>query len=305
MQSHVVYVHGICRHQPGYSDPWWQALKPYAPGIADANHHEVLWSDLITTAAATAPISHSDRVTAAARDLLRPLADPHQPKLIDHVKDILADRAERQFLDASLKAAGAETPALVAMPGAVLTMETAGPRALVSIPGLECVDDFAQYLLDGDIRNQVIGRFHTVARPLLEGGARLEVISHSWGTVVAYEALRRLDGAGPGLPDRAVHTFFTVGSALSIGPVKRSLLPEAVDGRRPRLVQTWVNLNARFDIVGGNLRGNPFEVDYEYLDLKPTGCSSIIPNPACAHSSYFNPDNQAVNRDIFGKLIGS
>jgi metacaspase-1 len=234
---HVVYVHGICPHSPGYADPWWNALKPYVTDIPDKNHHEVLWSDLITGAAVVTSASHSERVTAAVRDLLRPRAGPYQPQLMDHVKDILADRAQRQFLDASLQTSTATTVAATQTPPAraVLTLETAGPRALVSIPGLECVDDFARYLLNGDVRNQVIDRFHAVARPLLEAGARLEVIGHSWGTVVAYEALRRLDGAGPELPDQAVHNFFTAGSALSIAPVKRSLLPEAVDGRRPRL----------------------------------------------------------------------
>jgi hypothetical protein len=303
--SHVVYVHGICPHSAGYSDPWWQALKPYVPGIPAENRHEVLWSDLITAAPAAAGTSHGERVAAAARELLRPLADPRQPKLIEHIKDILADRSQRLLLDASLRTSALEGPAApqAIPPRAALTMETAGPRALVSIPGLECVDDFAQYLLNADTRDQVIGRFNAVAQPLLAAGALLEVISHSWGTVVAYEALRRMDGAGQDFPDRGVHTFFTVGSALSIPPVKRSLLPEAVDGRRPRLVDSWVNLDARFDIVGGSLRGNPFEVDYEYLGLTPVGCSWFIPNPVCAHSSYFHPDNEAVNRDIFGKYI--
>jgi hypothetical protein len=280
-------------------------MKPFVPDIPDDNHHEVLWSDLIASSSAAVMPSHAERVTAAARELLRPVADPRQPKLMENVKDILADRAQRQFLDASLKTTAAEThvAGAPAPPRAVLTLETAGPRALVSIPGLECVDDFALYLLDDDVRNQVIDRFNAVSQPLLQAGARLEVISHSWGTVVAYEALRRMDDAGSGFPDRSVHTFFTVGSALSIPPVKRSLLPEAVDGSRPRLVQTWINLNARFDIVGGQLRGNPFEVDYEYLDLTPVGCSPFIPNPVCAHSSYFNPDNDPVNRDIFGQFI--
>jgi hypothetical protein len=64
-----------------------------------------------------------------------------------------------------------------------------------------------------------------------------------------------------------------------------------------------VNLDARFDIVGGHLRGNPFAVDYEYLDLAPIGCSPIVPNPWCAHGSYFNKDNIAVNQGIFGYFI--
>ena len=26
---HIVYVHGICRHDPGFSDGWWDALHPF------------------------------------------------------------------------------------------------------------------------------------------------------------------------------------------------------------------------------------------------------------------------------------
>jgi hypothetical protein len=280
-------------------------MKPYIGDLPDENHHEVLWSDVITPAAAEARAAALDRRSAAARELLRPMADVRRPVIAEHIKDILADRAQRQLITAALATSTVELSAdeSVPAPYAFSTAETAGLRAFVSIPSLECVDDFAQYLLDPNVRDQVLERFNTVAEPLLQAGALVEVISHSWGTVVAYEALRRMDSAGPDLPDGSVHTLFTVGSALSIPPVKRSLLPEAVDGQRPRVVQTWVNLNARFDIVGGHLRGNPFDVDAEYLDLPPVGCSLLIPNPTCAHSSYFHPDNTAVNRDIFGKYI--
>jgi hypothetical protein len=301
---HVVYIHGICRHGAGYSDPWWAALKPYVPDIPDDHRHEVIWSDLITTAAAAAPAVHAERAAAAARSLTQPFADPARPALAEHIKDILADRAQRQLMEASLRTAGPEAlGAAGPAPAAGATWETATPQAFLTIPGLECVDDFVQYLLNGDTRNEVMARFTDVVQPLVAAGQRVEVISHSWGTVVAYEALRRMDDMADEHPDRPVANFFTAGSALSILPVRRSLLPEAADGRRPRLVQVWVNLNARFDIVGGQLRGNPFEVDYEYLDLPPVGCSSLIPNPVCAHGSYFNPQNAVVNRDIFGRHI--
>jgi hypothetical protein len=299
--AHVVYVHGICAHAAGFSDPWWAALKPFVPDIPDENRHEVLWSDLIGAAAVAAPAAHAARLAAAAQALTQPFADPARPALAEHIKDILADRAQRQLIEASLHTARPEAfGAPAPPPAAVVSLESAAPLALVSIPGLECVDDFAQYLLDRATRDQVIARFTAVAQPLIAAGARLEVISHSWGTVVAYEALRLMDGSSNGQP---VHNLFTVGSALSIWPVRRSLLPEAADGRRPQRVQTWVNLNARFDIVGGHLRGSPFEVDFEYLDLTPVGCSGLIPSPVCAHSSYFNPQNTAVNRDIFAHHI--
>jgi hypothetical protein len=69
------------------------------------------------------------------------------------------------------------------------------------------------------------------------------------------------------------------------------------------VVSFWINLNAKFDIVGGYLRDNPFQVDYEYLNLAPVGCSTIIPNPVCAHGSYFTMANLTVNRDIFAQFV--
>jgi hypothetical protein len=172
---------------------------------------------------------------------------------------------------------------------------------LNDIPNKECIDDFMMYLFNDSVRQAVRQRFIDVVRPLLAAGQDVDVISHSWGTVVAYEALHTMDGQAEQLSGR-VRNLFTVGSALSISEVKRRLDPGA-SGQRPALVDHWVNLNARFDIVGGHLMGDPFAVDEEYLGLKPVGCRTFIPDPVCSHSSYFNADNLAVNRDIFGRLI--
>jgi hypothetical protein len=273
---HLVYIHGICRHVAGYSDPWWAALKPFVPDIADQNRHEVLWSDLITSAARTGLSRQADALTAAIQ-ALHPGVGIQQAAISAQIKDILADRAGRQLIEAGLRTAVAEGAAGEARtPHPILLLEIVGPRALLNIPSLECIDDFARYLLNPTTWDQVMGRFDAVVQPLLQAGVLVEVISHSWGTVVAYEALRRMDATAAQFPSRPVHTFFTLGSALSIPPVKRALLPGAVDGQRPALVQTWVNFNAHFDIVGGALRGDPFEVDYEYLGLAPVGCSAIF-----------------------------
>ena len=58
-------------------------------------------------------------------------------------------------------------------------------RALLGIPGLDCVDDFVKYLVSNRTRRKVIGEFTAVVEPLLEKGHEVEIISHSWGTVVA------------------------------------------------------------------------------------------------------------------------
>ena len=297
--KYVVYVHGICRHEAGYSIPWFSAMKPYVQDIPDANRREVLWSDIIHPQAVPA----LERAQVLSRETLA-LMHPGPPSgqeadVILQIKDVLADRAQRQYLEASVQSLARDSDAGAAP--SMTTLSTVAPQAMFGIPGLECIEDFGAYLLDRNIRDQVIARFHEVVRPLLEEGARLEVISHSWGTVVAYEALRLVDSEDVGAG--AVHTFFTVGSALAIPPVKRQLITEAIDGARPRRVQNWANLDAHFDIVGGPLQGVPFAVDHEYLGLTPVGCPSFIPNPACAHSSYFNVQNVAVNRDIFGHWI--
>jgi hypothetical protein len=296
--THVVYVHGICKHVAGFSDPWWAALKQFAPDLLDANRHEVVWSDIVEPDVAVTEIARVQRRAQEALALALPARVSGDAALAAQIKDILADRAARQFV----QAATGTTTQVGSVASIQPSMEAIAPQALFNIPGVECIDDFSSYLLNDEIRSQVIDRFNGVVQPLLRPGRRVHVISHSWGTVITYEALRGMDGDSS-FTDAAITTLFTVGSALAIAPVKRMLLPSAIDGRRPRVVQNWVNLNARFDIVGGQLRGNPFQVDSEFLELSPVGCNPIIPNPVCAHGSYFNAGNVPVNRDIFAQVI--
>ncbi len=226
-------------------------------------------------------------------------------ELVALIRDTLEDCAQRQLSERAVASTDQQRAIMetTTQSHPFLVTQPVPQAAFLGIPDLECIEDFTDYLLDDDIRNRVIERFNEVVKPLLRAGNSLEVISHSWGTVVAYEALRRMDRDGSDNLDQVVSNLFTVGSALAIPPVKRLLQRTARDGRKPRHVRTWINLNAHFDIVGGHLRGNPFEVDYEYLELPPVGCSPIIPNPTCAHGSYFQRANELVNRQIFGKWI--
>ena len=192
-----------------------------------------------------------------------------------------------------------------AQPGGHRGVETAttDPAAHVMF-FLDCVTDFVQYLEEPTIRQQVQGRFFEVVTPLLEAGAEIHVISHSWGTVVAYESLCMLETVTP-QPPGVIANLFLVGSALSLSPVRRRLIDLARDGHRPRMVRRWLNLDARGDFVGGPLKVVSFGVDEEFLNLPPVGCSSAHPDPACAHGSYFDAQNLATNRDIFGRFIAS
>ncbi len=139
----------------------------------------------------------------------------------------------------------------------VLARDLSATRGL-SVPGISCIDDFAVYMFDDSVRAEVIARFTAVVGPLLRAGVEIDIISHSWGTVVAYEGLRELEDGG--LTSPLVRNFFTVGAALSIFPVKLRLRPANRDGRKPAMVRRWINLDAKGDPVGGRLQGQPYDV---------------------------------------------
>ena len=268
-KKYVVYVHGICAHPPGYSNEWFAAMKNFVD-VPVVNRVEVLWSDLVNTEV-----------------LLKKAPEPRvlarQSESARLIKQTLIDRSVRQ----SVQATGTES------------VDRASDRNLTDhIPFLNCIDDFVRYMHNPALRKQILDRFDQKVRPLLaQEGAQVEVISHSWGTVVAYEALRRMENVD-GLKVK-VHNLFTAGSALSIDEVQANLLAENQDGRKPTNVLRWLNLNARFDVVGGHLYA---DVDEEHLNLPPTGCSLFL-DPVCSHGSYFQPDNLRVNRDVFGRAI--
>jgi hypothetical protein len=269
----LVYVHGIGVSDAGYSDDWWQSMSPYTPSLAPGTpgqvRHEVFWGDIVNGTKALSPAS-----ATAAQDLR------------EQLKETLRDR----------KAVAAESMGEQA--------GDLGEKGLIddveNFLGLPQIDDFMRYLAEDHVRDRVLGRFTDAVRPLLQAGRNLEIISHSWGTVVAYEGLRELEAEN--LPGR-VHTFFTLGAALSISMVRSRLRPG--DGAKPAMVEKWVNLDAEGDLVGGSLKAQGLAVDYEWLNLQPTCCKKgwLGYDLVCAHSSYFRPQNLKVNRDILGAMI--
>jgi hypothetical protein len=272
----LVTVHGIGNHPPGYSNSWWQALSPHVGATFDPSdlgrgRQEVLWSDLVNR----------------SRSLQRSLPAEEVNALRQSILDVIDDR---QSHDAARSGRLDQLP--VARGGAI------------------AIDDFLVYMLDDGMRRRILERFTRVVGPLLAAGTRIDLISHSWGTVVAYEGLRELEKRG--LTGR-VANWFTAGSALSIAPVQGRLRQEnrPANGRRapyPALVDAWINLDAKGDLVGGPL-GSRFPVTREYLELDPTSCARQFWGGyeiGCAHGSYFQVPNLRVNRDIFaGHILGT
>lgn len=295
----LVYVHGICRHFAGFSNGWWSAMKPFVPGTFGAGmlgqtRLEVVWSDLVNQGGAL--LAEHAATIGGAESAAAVNAIAEAKEVAAEIKDALRDRADHirmgaeAPLDNNLRAEAVFEPPQLAEGG-------------FSIPGLNCIDDFTVYLTVDSVRQSILDRFIAVVRPELQAGRTIDIIAHSWGTVVAYEGLRQL--ADEGLTSPLVHRLFTVGAALSIPPVKSRLRSANRDGRKPANTRRWINLDARGDIVGGPLKGRPYEVDVDFINLEPTNCGGFLGlvNPQCAHSSYFDSANTEVNRDILAKEL--
>lgn len=264
----LIYVHGIGQHSAGYSKPWFAALRPHL--AQDIDREEVLWSQIVNPAvmgAAMAAMPDNDEFFF----------------LKNSIESVMHDRMMQQVPENAEQA----------------NVMSEMSSDLVS--GLS-IDDFTLYMVNPFVRAQILDQFKMVVQPHLASGDTLHIISHSWGTVVAYEGLRQLEA---NMSSGSVRNFFTVGSALSISPVQSNLFRRFPGGARPNMVENWINLDSQWDFVGGVLT-SAFDVNLpEHLELDPVGCSSFLGlvSPICAHGSYFDPDNQVTNRDIFADRI--
>lgn len=276
----IVYVHGISHHDVGYSDAWFDSMRTHLR--RPLPKQEVLWSNLVNAAMAYGAAGPEANEAAAEEQRLREEIE--------------------QELD-SRKARNGQVRALASS-----ASEPSGAPAMYGGSGM-ALDDFVRYMAWASTRESILARFDEVVRPLLLDGHTLHIIAHSWGTVVSYEGLRRLDDQG--YPGR-VANLFSLGGALSIGTVQRNLFTRVADGRLPVNVEKIVNIDAGGDVVGGTI-SPPFEGTEEHLNLVPTGCSMwrmrrlfgrpTARNPVCAHSSYFESNNLRVNRDIIAYHI--
>ena len=263
----IVYVHGISRHNAGYSTPWYEALRPHL--MWPRTRSEVLWSHHVNSRGEQ---QRSVRVAEREAESLAREIENELNQRISRTRDILPPEARQ---------------------GPTLDR---GDRL--------AIDDFVRYMISSSTRNAIKDEFDRIVRPLLEAGKKIHLVSHSWGTVVAFESLRDMDVSGTA---GSVENLFVVGSALSIGAVRRNLFGRIGDGRLPRNVRRMINLDAGGDPVGGPI-GDHFDVAREYLGLRPHGCTripmkDIALNPFCAHGSYFEAGNTEVNVDVFARHI--
>jgi len=268
----IVWVHGIGEHRTGYSKPWRTVFNEFFD-LADADYVEVLWEPVMEGRIPGA------RAVRAGATRLTP-----------------EERAEERRIRAELEARLAQQAVTEGGAGA---RDLGGPREwgaarrgtprglwdVITNPG-ESIGDFARYLASRRLRLAVKECFKLRLRPLAGENVAISVISHSWGTVVAHDALVDLAAE---MPDLEVANLFTLGSPLWL---VRPFLEER-SGRRPECVGFWMNVHARGDLVGSWLKPG-FRADRDY-EVPSVGRD--------AHGSYFAKGNEAVQRDLIAARI--
>ncbi len=272
MAEHVVWVHGIGQHRPGYSkqEGWQAALQEYWTSTDD-QFAEVCW----------------DTAMVQAEGLKRGI-----PAQVDP-----AEEAKRQALRAEIERTVTQRQAAIeADPNRPVGGDSPGrsgapQRGFLgdSITFLNTgIGDFVRYLTNEALREAVKNAFKAVVEPLLTAGDTIAIVSHSWGTVVSYESLHDLS---PKLPQSRVATFFTLGCPLWMPPLRPLLRPAP---SKPVIVDTWVNITAHGDPIGGWL-----------YTVFPTDRDFQVPGVArvSAHSSYFTMNNACVMQDLVSRFL--
>lgn len=273
MQQRIIWIHGIGDHQEGYSAPWTTAFNEYFQLTTDA-YLEVCW----------------DTVFDVPRDL-----DSTAPIELTE-QELLAEQEVREDLETILLARSSaleQAEGTRGLDDGVVEWSEyqGGDGSRGSLDWLfnpnESIGDFTRYLVSRSLRTAIKEKAKERLRPLVGGDNHITVIAHSWGTVVAYDSLLDLVAEQPTL---RVANLITLGSPL--WAVRRFL--DDRSGRKPGQVGTWVNVHARGDVVGAWLSAG-FRVDKEFE----------VPNfgTAGAHSSYFVPHNEAVQRDIVKRFV--
>jgi pimeloyl-ACP methyl ester carboxylesterase len=103
--------------------------------------------------------------------------------------------------------------------------------------------DGQKFMVRDELRNRLI----EVLREASDRAEKVVLVTHSMGTMVAYDALRNRDDCP------SVHALFTLGSPLGIQEVQDELVPK---GRKtvdfPAKVGRWVNVYDPLDVVCGS-----------------------------------------------------
>jgi hypothetical protein len=286
MEQRIVWVHGIGDFKPGYSAEWEQNFNTYLQ-LPQASYLEVVWETVFDVARRT---MHARGAAAAPVKLTRK-EQAAEAEVREQLKAILVARASA-FQETSALARPVRRGRGVAGREVLEWSELQRAARRRALPDWltkpdEYLGDFTWYLVSKRVRTAVKEEAKKVLRPLADGDYRVALITHSWGTVVAYDTLLDLEQETPGL---SVANLFTLGSPLWL---VRNLLEDS-SGRKPGGLGFWMNIDARGDPVGSWL-SPAFAVDRDYQVPAYGGGDP--------HGSYFVQGNEAVQDDLIATQI--
>jgi hypothetical protein len=148
--------------------------------------------------------------------------------------------------------------------------------------------DLSTYYADEAKREFLRGKLHDAL--LAKKGKRILLISHSMGSIVAYDVLRAL---GKEDPDFEVSHFVTLGSPLGMPYVLHKIRNENAAVRTPSVVRRWTNLADRRD---------PVAVDVHLADDFEPNDRGVCVEDKLVINGYYSPERKPNHHKIYGYL---
>ncbi|MET0657414.1 MAG: hypothetical protein ABW110_04560 [Steroidobacteraceae bacterium] len=271
---HVTFIHGIANKPPAkeLEEIWLRALadavEPLSLSEAGVTSTMVYWADLLYEDSIQDVSSYESGLenTAAAVDGAGDVP-PIVPKNREEAAFVAGLRAKLTPRgDAEIDAAIAAETAVPARAGTAPASANPAAPALERIPlpwalKRRFMDAFLRdvhhYLFDVSYappgKGQPVRIQQTIRKRFVDAVCSQDVsgphivVSHSMGTVIAYDCLKRVDAS------KAVDGLITIGSPLGLDEVQDKLQPgwSRMDGFPDRGAAKWINLYDHLDPVCG------------------------------------------------------
>ena len=248
--THITFIHGIANKPTAESllQQWLGALAAFGgidlkrPDIAVSM---VYWADVLYTTPATEIPADSDEasfdpVPSDWKDRLK----PQEQFFVESLRGRILSAAEQKRATLSAEESSGDIEERVPLPWFI--KEPVMERILRDVHHYLFNVEYSPrrgetYKVRDEIRQRFVAGVRSISAP------RQIVVSHSMGTVIAYDCLKRV----PGCP--AIDTLMTIGSPLGLDEVQDMLRPEwsREDGFPSTRATHWVNLFDRLDPVCG------------------------------------------------------
>ncbi|WP_404309152.1 S8 family peptidase [Neorhodopirellula lusitana] len=286
--THCVFVHGIGSHPPAdvWKSQWDLALfgRPMGEQTCGAYWADILHGDS-DERASTQTLSIGDRdVSSVLEDAG---LEPDDARAAEFVRRLSA----RLDLTGDIGTESVSTRAIPAPSSWRGRIADAFLRRFVK--------DTAAYFFDPDVRRRIKKRLQ---RQISKADQPFVLVSHSMGTIIAYEVLCEMTQQQREL----VSLFVTLGSPLGIREILDQLVEDGLPIEVPNGIGCWHNFADRLDPVSLDSRlANDFAVsqsafgeiqDHRIINRSLWGFTSVNPHDSAGYLSH--PEVRAVVHQV-------